>query len=254
MTANYRLPPEIFSRTVAIDVVGCGGTGSQLLTGLARLDRCLRSLGHPGLQVTAYDPDRVSEANVGRQLFAPGDIGLAKSDVLIHRLNMWFGLGWASMPKRYEGKLPYGPLVIGCVDSARSRVEIHEHAARAGRLLWLDCGNDDYTGQVVFGEVDHKRKRTLPNVLDMFPEMRDPAFQAATREEPSCSLAESLDRQSAFINQAIATQALSALWLAFRTGGIERFAWFINLRDGQTTSLKADRATCKRYFTAAQAA
>ena len=44
---------------VTVNLIGAGGTGSQVLTCLARLDVTLRALGHPGLSVTLYDPDIV---------------------------------------------------------------------------------------------------------------------------------------------------------------------------------------------------
>jgi PRTRC genetic system ThiF family protein len=83
--AEHVLPARYVEDQVTVDLIGCGGNGSQMLTGLARLDRALRALGHPGLVVTAWDPDTVSEANVGRQLFSPSDVGLNKATVLVHR-------------------------------------------------------------------------------------------------------------------------------------------------------------------------
>lgn len=65
-TENYLLSPH---HPVSVIVIGAGGTGSQVITSLARMDRALQALGHPGLYVTVYDPDAVSESNIGRQLF-----------------------------------------------------------------------------------------------------------------------------------------------------------------------------------------
>ena len=91
---------------VNIVVAGAGGTGSQIITGLARLDRALRALGHPGgLAVHVWDPDRVSQANVGRQLFYDSDVGQFKCDVLIHRLNVAFGLGWKATPELFTDRI-----------------------------------------------------------------------------------------------------------------------------------------------------
>ncbi|MBO8471748.1 MAG: ThiF family adenylyltransferase, partial [Bacteroidetes bacterium] len=73
---NYLINPQ---HPVTVNVIGAGGTGSQVLTCLARFDTALRGLGHPGLFVTVYDPDTVTEANIGRQLFSPSDIGLNKA-------------------------------------------------------------------------------------------------------------------------------------------------------------------------------
>ena len=64
-TDSYLMSPQ---HPVTVNLIGAGGTGSQVLTCLARLDTALRGLGHPGLFVTLYDPDTVTEANIGRQL------------------------------------------------------------------------------------------------------------------------------------------------------------------------------------------
>ena len=53
-TDSYLLVPQ---HPVTVNLIGGGGTGSQVLTNLARLDVTLRALGHPGLFVTLYDPD-----------------------------------------------------------------------------------------------------------------------------------------------------------------------------------------------------
>jgi len=47
-TANYLINPQ---HPVTVNLVGAGGTGSQVLTCLARLDVTLRALGHPGLHI-----------------------------------------------------------------------------------------------------------------------------------------------------------------------------------------------------------
>ena len=237
-----KLPSYFHARPVRVLLAGCGGTGSHALSGLARLHTCLRAVDHPGLEVTAADPDRVSEANVGRQLFAASDLGHPKADVLVHRLNLWYDLAWQARPEPVTAD--FAPdrgadLLIGCVDSAAARHAL-DACARAARIpFWLDCGNDDRWGQVVLGQPVGTDR--LPTVLEIFPDMRD-----AGDTGPSCSLAESLGRQGAFINQAIATLALDALWTMFRSGRIDRFAWFLNLADGRMTSLDSDPATRAR--------
>lgn len=80
-TDSYLLAPQ---HPVTVNLIGGGGTGSQVLTNLARLDVTLRALGHPGLFVTLYDPDIVTEANIGRQLFGYSDLGLNKANCLSH--------------------------------------------------------------------------------------------------------------------------------------------------------------------------
>ena len=59
-------------------------TGSQVITNLARMSMALQALGHPGLHVTVFDPDTVSQANIGRQLFSETELGLNKAVSLSH--------------------------------------------------------------------------------------------------------------------------------------------------------------------------
>ena len=78
-TDNYLLSPQ---HPVTVFVIGAGGTGSQVVTNLARMNKALQSLGHVGLHVTVFDPDTVTEANIGRQLFSESEIGLNKAMAL----------------------------------------------------------------------------------------------------------------------------------------------------------------------------
>ena len=66
-TDKYLLSPY---HPVTVLVAGAGGTGYQVITSLARMSVALQALGHPGLHLTAFDPDTVTEANIGRQLFS----------------------------------------------------------------------------------------------------------------------------------------------------------------------------------------
>ena len=84
-TDNYLLKPY---HPVTIFVIGAGGTGSQVITNLARMDMALRALGHPGLHVTVFDPDTVTEANIGRQLFSESELGLNKAMAIVTRINV----------------------------------------------------------------------------------------------------------------------------------------------------------------------
>jgi molybdopterin/thiamine biosynthesis adenylyltransferase len=80
---NYLINP---TNPITVNVVGAGGTGSQMLTALARINHALLNLNHPGLMINAFDDDRISEANLGRQLFSESEIGMYKSVALINRL------------------------------------------------------------------------------------------------------------------------------------------------------------------------
>lgn len=251
----HRIPEQLLSREVKIILVGAGGNGSQMLTGLARLDRGLRALGHPrGLDVIVFDPDKVSEANVGRQLFSAADIGHYKACVLVHRINQYFGLNWEAQPLEYPIMdamwiHQHLDIVISCVDSAKARRMIYRDLCnRTNRAnYWLDMGNRQHDGQVVLGEIPwtmdikalHGRTSNdpdrLPNIFDLFPEMANPKFKEDNR--PSCSLAEALEQQDLFVNQGVSTFALNLLWRLFRDGQLSHHGYFINLKEGRVNPI-----------------
>ena len=88
---NYLINPQ---HPVTVNLIGAGGTGSQVLTCLARLDTALRGLGHPGLFITVYDSDIVTEANIGRPLFSPSDLRLHNPQCLGLRRHAYCAHKW----------------------------------------------------------------------------------------------------------------------------------------------------------------
>lgn len=240
------------NRPVPVVLAGGGGTGSQLLSGLARLHVALRALGHPGLDVTMYDPDTVSQANVGRQLYSPADIGWPKAVIAVTRLNQFFGLAWRAEPERFPpARLAERPaLVCSAVDSARARIDLNRTCRRLRTLYWLDTGNTRTSGQVVLGtpnpgirQPDRTHEARLPTVIECYPELgrhreNDPG--------PSCSLAAALEHQDLFVNQDIATAALALLWQTFRTGVLTVHGAFVDTAALSRRALPVDRATWAR--------
>lgn len=253
---TYNIKPALLQRAVNVVVVGAGGTGSQILTGLAQLHLAMVALGHPGgLNVVAMDDDLVSEANVGRQMFYPPDVGLPKAHVLINRINMTFGMDWTASATRVDQKTDFMSvdLVIGCVDNRRARKAILGAMQRGKGGLWLDVGNRLHDGQAILGEVIRKGPvsvetaiNRLPHAADLFPEIIDDS-QDGTDDTPSCSLAEALEKQSLFVNRGMALYALNLLWELFRFGKIDYHGVFVNLKTARTSPLAIDQATWERF-------
>ncbi len=237
-------PAHLLQKRVTIALVGCGGNGSQMLTGLARLNHAITALGHPGLLVCAFDPDTVSEANMGRQLFGAFDVGASKAHVLVTRINAFFGLNWQSFFGRYEANRFACDMMITCVDSARARYQITQCMRGNKPQYLMDLGNRAADGQVVLGELDgyHQLRAIpsgsvrLPDPYSLLPELVD--VNAIEDDTPSCGLAEALERQELFINQAIVTPALSILWEFFRHGRLTWHGAFVNLRTGSMRPLQ----------------
>lgn len=242
-------PAYMLQNTVHVALIGCGGNGSQMLTGLARLNHAITALGHPGLEVDVYDPDTVSEANMGRQLFGAFDVGQSKAHVLVNRINAFFGLSWRAHFNRYEATdapTPRPPsLFIVCVDSARARYAIAHSLSQWNptNAYLMDLGNRASDGQVVFGQFAGAARCTskqpdsapLPFPYQQFPELIDTA--APEDDTPSCGLAQALERQELFINQAVVTPALNILWELFRHGRLTWHGAFVNLKTGSMRPL-----------------
>jgi PRTRC genetic system ThiF family protein len=246
---------------ILVNLIGAGGTGSQFLTALARMNHSLIALNHPGLIVRVFDDDKVEAANLGRQLFSTAELGLYKSVALINRINLFFGTNWKAIPEKYNQEtLKSNPdycsaeLTISCVDTVSARFEIaallmelykQKKNSYHSPLYWMDFGNSRDTGQVVLSTIADIQqpvskkftvRSTLPLVTEEFKELLENA--EAGDDTPSCSLAEALVKQDLFINSALANLGASLLWQVFREGILFNRGFFLNLKEFRTTPLK----------------
>ncbi len=222
-------------RPIDVALVGAGGTGSQVLSGLARMNQALKALGSPGLHVHVFDGDSVSPSNVGRQLFSPSDVGKNKAVVLVTRLNMFFGTNWEACAFNVSKglRLP-GGFVISAVDDVDTRYLVRDIGENSGVVYWVDTGNTTGTGQVVLGTLNKVAQpekscpEYLPHVLDLYKGIMEKESQKPY-QGPSCSLQESLSRQDLFVNQWMATCALEIIWKMFRYGQVKVHGAFVDL-------------------------
>jgi len=259
-TATYILGP---THPLRVALVGVGGTGSHVLSHLIKIHLSLKALGHPGLDVTAFDPDEVSPANLGRQLFFPAEVGMSKAEALISRANH-FGLNWRAVPERFDEitaceQMFYLPnILISCVDNRVARQEIFhtvaldaaeqlrnqgsQRARESSLYYWLDFGNSKNSGQAImgtFGDIQQPEVPShlaeelcfngkLPHLFELHPELWEPEPEDVTNE-PSCSLAEALAHQDLFINSELATRGMRLIWQLFRKVHMERHGFYLNL-------------------------
>ncbi len=252
-----------------IVVVGCGGNGSIFASHLCRIDVALRSIGGTGLEIVLVDPDVVTPANLGRQCFCEADIGQPKAVVLAQRLTAFYGCRVLPIVSEFttlhalndkvgdagiddiDVQADQPIVLVGCVDTIAAR----KHLARAVMSkpwtpdchlagYWLDLGNMAATGQVVLGG------NGLPTVFDLFPEL---SRQRDNKNLPSCSVAESLERQDLFINSTLANLAGQLLWRLIRAGELQHHGYFVNLGDGIVTPIEVPQksATTLRKTAAA---
>jgi PRTRC genetic system ThiF family protein len=245
---NYLINP---TNPVTVNLIGAGGTGSRMLTELARMNHSLIALGHAGLQVNLFDDDIITTANQGRQLFADAEVGLQKAVALINRSNRFFGTNWKAVTEQFSTanlkSLPNqgrANIYISCVDTVSARFDIatalqdcagHNNWERNKSLYWLDIGNARNTGQGVLSTIVQIKQpnsnlyKTVSNLPMVTEEFRELLQAQIDNNEPSCSLAEALEKQDLFINSALANMGASLLWKLFREGMTPHRGFFLNL-------------------------
>lgn len=204
-----------FMHLQTVTVVGLGGTGSQVARSLARIvyDMCRTRLHTPKL--VFIDPDVIETKNVGRQLFATGDVGQNKSRVLARRFNQALGLEIAAVDQPFNVRQHIdrsGNLIIGCVDNHDARRELAQAEG-----IWLDAGNHFDSGQVCLGntsdcetmlrhiEGDEGKYRYLPSPALLFPQLLEPEPQPTPQPNLSCADLVARGDQHLLINGAPVT-------------------------------------------------
>ena len=225
-TDSYLINPQ---HPVTVNLIGAGGTGSQVLTCLARLDITLRALGHPGL-----------------------------FQCLITRINNFFGNDWKAFPDIYPVILKdtrrdnLANITITCTDNIKSRlnlwnilkaVPVSEYRSYDTPLYWMDFGNTQASGQVVMGTIPKKIKQPESGLYETVASLKVVTRlvkYARVKESdsgPSCSLAEALEKQDLFINSTLAQLGCNILWKMFRYGMIKHHGLYLNLETLKTNPI-----------------
>lgn len=216
-------------KRVWITLVGCGGTGSHIASGLVAIAQALQARAVP-CELQFVDMDTVEHKNVGRQLFSVADIGQAKCEVLAGRLNAAFGLRIMSAVRALDPLdiLPNPTqrdtlhIVIGAVDNPAARAMIAEVVGTAdGQLWWLDCGNENHSGQVLLGNTTNKHALRgsvalgmtdrLPAPSVVYPDLVKTPKARKTKRGASCAELTASGEQSLMINRLMAAWACSML-------------------------------------------
>lgn len=225
-----------------IMVVGAGGTGGYLVRDLARFIYALREKGDPRqFSISLIDGDEVEAKNVLRQNFMGKDIGKKKSDVLAKRYANAFGIEIQSVSEMANANL-LGELhkhdnvrgqniqniVVGCVDNHDARRAMKTYSDNRSNVYWIDSGNETKSGQAVIGYGRFNRNTngyrssrnaynvpqrntvfSLPNVVDLYPEIGDAAQDVVEETKVSCAEASMVDTQNIFVNMTAAGHVLS---------------------------------------------
>src|SRR5687767_7903655 len=123
----HTLDPDLLRHAVRVLVIGCGGSGATIASGLPYLHQAMIVSGHPGgLHVTVMDGDIISRTNCVRQPFCSTEIGLAKAVVMVGRLNLFWGVSWTAVAEHLTSQTDVSnfDIVIGCVDTRAARQSI----------------------------------------------------------------------------------------------------------------------------------
>lgn len=228
------------SHRITIDVIGVGGTGSFILSRLARLDFALKQMNHPGLYVNAYDPDIVELFNVGRQNFLPSDVGENKAFCMIEKCNFSYGTDWEAYESFHSGEINSN-ITICCVDNIKFRKLLYDFKSNTKSynesfipFFLLDCGNGKDFGQVVLSNVNEKK---LKNLYDLFPNADEQDVEEI-QQTKGCSYREKLEEQDLFINDLIATEAVQLLKEIFTSKEINYQGVIINQKECKKLPIK----------------
>ncbi len=191
-------------KRIAIFLIGCGGTGSQLAPHLARTLLAARERDIEAHAVFV-DHDTVEEKNVlARQNFCAAEIGSNKALALAWRYNAAYGLNIAAIPEaltvdKARAWLQYISagtpiLFVGCVDNTAARAALATVIEGLdGRGWWLDTGNAFGNGHILLGNSVKPRKPDLDIGLlaDLpAPHIQDRAIVAAEPQSKALSCAE----------------------------------------------------------------
>lgn len=237
---------------VIVNLIGAGGSGSQMMSVLYRFNQSLLALEHPGLFVRCFDNDIVTAANPGRQLFTTADIGKNKAVTLINRFNRAGGTNWKAIPYHYNRtnltkikEHQFANITISCVDNPASRFEIASMLTEKQEvkysiqrpIYWVDFGNSRDSGQMVLGTLSAVRQPKskkyepvahLPLITDEFKTLLE---NAPKDNGPSCSLAAALTEQDLCVNAALVQTGSSLIWKLFSEGVLFYRGFFQNLKD-----------------------
>jgi PRTRC genetic system ThiF family protein len=217
----FLLPPDA---PIQVVLVGAGGTGSHILQSLARI---AAHLGPAAPQITVIDGDTVEPKNVGRQLFSAADVGLNKAQALAARFSAVFGLKIVAVPQMATTAQIYAlrqasaatRILVGAVDTPAARKVLHTALGLGYARIWLDCGNEEHSGQVCVGTKTDAEQlkgalalglcRDLPAPSLVYPNLIEEP--KAKKRAGDCAAQMEQNLQGLMVNQAVAAVAAQYL-------------------------------------------
>lgn len=232
---------------VRIRLIGCGGTGSHLATGLGTLAHELIERGQ-ACDLAFIDGDNVEPKNVGRQLFSGGDVGRNKAEVLARRVGAAYNLPVLGVSRHIKTAAELVPqndyrslhVLVGAVDNPAARAHIAAAQKQSNGDIWVvDCGNENHSGQVIVGNIPDAKGMRSAVSLDMLARLPSPYLvmpdlvqaPAAVKRTRSCAELTTAGEQGLMVNRMMAAWALAMLH-DLLLGRLSYFAVWVNLVTG----------------------
>ena len=164
------------------------------------------------------------------------------------RFNAFGTVNWTSHNVVFEHyDKHYAPvIIIGCVDSVTGRQAMHNVMNEQQDALYIDCGNDATSGNVIMGmnAYINDTRCYIPSVVDLYKE------QFSThqpRPSDSCSAEEAINKQEFGVNDAAAQHAIQMLWQLLRHGKIAHQGISYDLQSGYSVPIEATPESWSMY-------
>jgi len=246
MITEMRTELEWQERAIRILVVGCGGNGSAFVqSSLYRIHLYIKAMGHEhGLRCILADGSKVTVANTYRSSFWPQDVGHNKAELLASRMNcLGIETEFSAIADNLSAEETINVIRRNSIDFVITAVDVPQYRAALGasgkrlklnrNVYWLDMGNLEIAGNVVLGHLcqkdnDSVNEGWIPNILDLYPEIKE----MDVSRKPSCSAAESLKEQSLLVNQQCALLAGRLLGDYLSHPSIKHHGYFFDFETG----------------------
>lgn len=150
-------------------IIGCGGTGSNLIKELARY----LSTAQLDVSVTLIDGDVVEKKNLERQAFQESDCKINKAEAMADAVAEVFGITFRYYPHYITSKEQLKQIInkerpddysviIGAVDNHHCRKILHQVFCDVKSISYIDSANEFEGGEVVVA--------TRLNGIEVFPD------------------------------------------------------------------------------------
>lgn len=172
-----------------IIVVGCGATGSNLITLLSQYAISEKKINN----IVLVDGDDVERKNFRNQKFTMKDVNENKARVLSNRYSK-LGVDISYIPEYITDteklinliKSYNNVILVGAVDNNAARQHMHKafYDERIQSLIYIDTGNgdgDNRLGQTICG-AKQSGKIVKPPVADIYPQILEPEKEEAKIE------------------------------------------------------------------------